>query len=275
MDQLNVCLTGIPRSGTTLTCNLLNKLPDTVALHEPMKANTFYKYGGVERLCEAIADFFEKTRASIEQENKIISKPSRLGKGGQREMTLKKQVTPPFILCIKHPAAFTAILADLGKRFRCYAIVRNPLAVLASWNRVDMPVQDGHSPAAEKLDRRLAERLAELDDKFERQLALLAWYYDQYRRFLPKSNIIFYENIISSSGRCLEVIAASAGALDKTMRNRNMKKKYDLEILQFLADKLTKTSSANWEFYAKTDVDALLNECLSAITESGQTETNT
>ena len=32
----NIVLTGPGRSGTTLTCFLLNKLPDTVALSEPI-----------------------------------------------------------------------------------------------------------------------------------------------------------------------------------------------------------------------------------------------
>jgi len=33
---VDIILTGIARSGTTLTCFLLNKLPQAVALHEPM-----------------------------------------------------------------------------------------------------------------------------------------------------------------------------------------------------------------------------------------------
>src|SRR5262245_2561552 len=36
MDDRNVLVAGIPRSGTTLTCHLLNSLPDIVALHEPI-----------------------------------------------------------------------------------------------------------------------------------------------------------------------------------------------------------------------------------------------
>lgn len=33
---MDIILTGIARSGTTLSCSLLNKLPQCVALHEPM-----------------------------------------------------------------------------------------------------------------------------------------------------------------------------------------------------------------------------------------------
>jgi len=35
MDRKNIILTGIPRSGTTLVCHLLNILYDTNALQEP------------------------------------------------------------------------------------------------------------------------------------------------------------------------------------------------------------------------------------------------
>jgi len=262
MDQLNVCLTGLPRSGTTLTCTLLNKLSDTVALHEPMKANTFSKYGDREALCNVIAGFFSRTRASIEKENKVISKPARLGKGGQQEKTLQKQLRHPFTLCIKHPAAFTAMLENLGKRFRCYAVIRHPLAVLASWNMVDMPVNEGHSPAAEKLDKTLAARLAPINDNIDRQLILLSWYFEQYHRFLAKNQLLPYENIVASGGKCLEVISASAGALNQTMRNRNKKKRYDPALLQTLAERLIKTDGAHWEFYPRTSVAAMLDETL-------------
>lgn len=36
MRDRNIVLTGPGRSGTTLTCYLLNMLPDTVALSEPI-----------------------------------------------------------------------------------------------------------------------------------------------------------------------------------------------------------------------------------------------
>ncbi len=33
----NIILTGVPRSGTTLICHLLNQLPGVGALHEPLE----------------------------------------------------------------------------------------------------------------------------------------------------------------------------------------------------------------------------------------------
>ena len=60
----NIVLTGIPRSGTTLTCHLLNKVPNVVALFEPML------WGGVSdptnhrTICDSIDRFFQQTRES-------------------------------------------------------------------------------------------------------------------------------------------------------------------------------------------------------------------
>ncbi len=66
MNENNVILTGIPRSGTTLVCYLLNQLPNTIALHEPY--NPFYAAAeGTprSRLAEDIEQFFVTTRDSL------------------------------------------------------------------------------------------------------------------------------------------------------------------------------------------------------------------
>ena len=61
--------------------------------------------------------------------------------------------------------AFAALLGRLSERFECFAIVRNPLATLASWNSLDwFPLKDGHSPIGEKLDVDLAAALAKKPD---------------------------------------------------------------------------------------------------------------
>ena len=74
MEQENIILTGIPRSGTTLTCHLLNKLPQTVALHEPMDVNRFSKLKSREVICQQIGLFFQEARASISSRKEVLSK---------------------------------------------------------------------------------------------------------------------------------------------------------------------------------------------------------
>src|SRR5689334_16285425 len=50
----DVLVTGLPRSGTTLTCHLLQKLPDTVALHEPMDFHKFSPERSRDDMCRDI-----------------------------------------------------------------------------------------------------------------------------------------------------------------------------------------------------------------------------
>src|SRR5438874_9083100 len=94
------------------------------------------------------------------------------------------------------------LLETWSKRFDCFAIIRNPLATLASWNSLDwFPLKDGHSPIGEKLDVDLARDLAAKSDPIERQIHILEWFYDRFRRFLPDRALIKYEDLIVSRGR--------------------------------------------------------------------------
>jgi hypothetical protein len=74
------------------------------------------------------------------------------------------------------PALFSSLLPLLAQRFPRYAIVRNPLSVLASWNSVDYKVREGHSRGAELYDEVLRGELASTDDRVSRQLLLLSWW---------------------------------------------------------------------------------------------------
>src|ERR1700679_3353065 len=58
-DVPTTLLTGLPRSGTTLVCALLNRLPDTVALSEP---RILALHGDRERALWEIDAFLAMTR---------------------------------------------------------------------------------------------------------------------------------------------------------------------------------------------------------------------
>ena len=64
----NVVLTGPPRSGTTLCCNLLNKLPNTAALHEPIRPFGFVSPdASTEEILGAMERFFGRQRRNIRE----------------------------------------------------------------------------------------------------------------------------------------------------------------------------------------------------------------
>ncbi|TXI33548.1 MAG: hypothetical protein E6Q58_02615 [Niabella sp.] len=270
----NVVLTGIPRSGTTLTCHLLNKLSDTVALHEPLIPLDLRELDGFG-LVEYVANYFQEQRRQILQQGTATSKSF----GGQvpdnplagidpltgkrfrvlngRMITIDKTLSEDFCLVIKQPAFFTAILENLvaANYFNCFAVIRNPLSVLLSWNTVEMPVAQGRVPAAEAFDGQLRQNLDNIPDLYDRQVFLLNWFLQKYIDHLPRENIIFYEQTIQSGGESLKCIQPSAQFLSESLSSKNTNALYNQELKEMLKSKLLKTKEgAFWEFYSKADL---------------------
>jgi len=270
----DIILTGLPRSGTTLTCYLLNKLPDVVALHEPMRVSAFGTFTDQGARLRHIEDYFRDTRRHILERGAAVTKhvdgripdntvPERRGARGLREsleirgeIGLNRVLSPDFSLGIKHPAAFTALLGDLVGRFPCYALVRNPLSVLSSWNSIDMSHGRGHSPVAEMLDPALAAALAAMPDVFARQLHLLSWFYDRYLRFLPMESVLRYESVVATGGRALAAVVPAADSLAESLKSKD--KSYNRDLMRRLADKLLSSEGAYWSYYTRENVQALL-----------------
>ncbi|MFL6515477.1 MAG: sulfotransferase domain-containing protein [Chthoniobacterales bacterium] len=275
----NVLITGTPRSGTTLLCSLLNKLPDTVALHEPMNVWEFPKCADAPAIADVIERFCADTRKSLLEEGMAVSKhvgglipdnvaADQVNRSGTRlrhtehgPVRIDKPLSENFALAIKHPVAFTALLETLSKRFECVAIVRNPLSMLASWNSLAwLNVRNGHAPIGEKLDAELRQELAGESDVFERQVHILEWFYKRFREFLPEEAILKYEDVIGSGGNDLKRFFPEAAQLKESLVSKNVNKFYDKALMQELGEKLLRRSGVIWDFYEKRDVESLLEQ---------------
>ncbi|MGH8498566.1 MAG: hypothetical protein ACRERV_07150, partial [Methylococcales bacterium] len=167
-------------------------------------------------------------------------------------------LTVDFDLAIKHPNFFTAKLQDLVHHFECYAIIRNPLSALLSWNSVDMFVSRGHAPGAEAFDKDLSIRLSNEDDVLSRQLILISWYFEKYARILPAERIVRYEDLIASGGRELTKISVSATQLDEPLVSKNDNRYCDQAKKHLIAEKLLKSDGCYWAFYDKKEILRLL-----------------
>ena len=71
---MDIILTGIARSGTTLSCSLLNKLPRCVALHEPMNPAELVGLPFPDAYMAKVAAFFSAQRASLLGSGTAVSK---------------------------------------------------------------------------------------------------------------------------------------------------------------------------------------------------------
>ena len=276
MNERNVILAGIPRSGTTLVVHLLNQLPDTVALHEPMHVAKLPAGGGAPA-CDEIERFFQETRDAIETSRTAPSKHMRgvrpgtsvlASEGGVQaaaghdrpELAIEKELPEDYLVCVKHPATFTALLEHLVGRFPCYAIIRNPLSVVGSWNSVPMKFRKGRSLAAERLDPALAADIAAADGKIDRQLRLLSWFYAKFRDHLPADAIIRYEDLVASGGTALTVVTPTAATLSERMESRNASQRYNWKRLRKVGKKLLERDGAFWDFYSRESVEHLMAE---------------
>jgi hypothetical protein len=284
----NALLTGLPRSGSTLACELLNELPDTVALDEPMSVRSLTGDAPKERpasggeppdtdaICDEIERFLASTRDSLHQDRTAPSKhvggqvsgrkiTDDYADSGERvrvvsrgQITVEKPLTPAFLLVIKHPVAFTALLEPLVQRFDVYATVRNPLALLGSWQTVPLGVRDGRLPVAERIDFELERTLSEIEDPADRQLQILSWFFERYETFLPADHVIPYESIIATGGKALRSITDRASALEQPLQSRNTTAIYDREGMASLGERLLDSDGPYWNFYSRDSVSALL-----------------
>jgi hypothetical protein len=291
----DVILTGIPRSGTTLICHLLNKVPNTVALHEPMLWGDIRDPSDHRAICDKVDEFFRQTRESciasctaitqqtagevpdnpmgkypayaalLRAAGKLLPGGGRLEALGLRRsrvtrgtVRIDKSLSPDFQLCIKHTGPFTALLPELLHRHPCYAVVRHPVSVLASWNSINFQLREGRFKELERMQPELARQLAEIPDWIDRQIHLLSWFCRSYLTLLPPERILRYEDIITTGGRALGSVIPAAADLAQPLESRNKNNLYDRELMGRIAARLKVNEGPIWDLFRKDSID----ECL-------------
>ena len=214
-------LCGIPRSGSSLSCRLAGAAPDTVALSEPLDPGIFDDAENPDAACARIRDFVTATRAGILTEgrapsmqvdgrlddSRVSDEPTADGlrppRGGLGEIRLEEPLSRNFTLLIKHNGMFAMLLPELADHFQVLALVRNPVAVLASWQTVDLAVQQGRVPVAERFDAELHGTLENEPDTLRRQVIVLDWFFSRFCEHLPQERILRYEDVVASGGLSL------------------------------------------------------------------------
>ena len=222
-------LSGIPRGGTSLCCRLAGELPNVVALSEPLNGPVLAQPHDAQAAHASIAAFAAATRTRILAERRAptmhvagrlhddMVRPRedavtlRQRQGQHGDIPIDKPLTAEFTLFIKQNALFAALLPALLPRFAYLALVRNPVAVLASWQTVRLPVQRGRLPAGERFDAALGARLDAEPSVLQRQILILDWFFAQYRTHLPPAAILRYEELVASGGQVLFRHLGAAG----------------------------------------------------------------
>jgi len=247
-----------------------------------------------DAICEGIEKFYRRTRRRVLTERKAVSKhvggkltdasygePNAIG---ERKSLLEKGVVPidkevaeDFDLVVKHPGTFTALLPQLTHRFPCYAVVRNPLSIIASrlsiGQQPDALTDDKSGPhtfrdpssrrinSARMFDEELRRQIAPVTaGTFEWILKMLDWACEMYRRELPEENIVHYEDIIDSGGKALSAVVPAAEELDEPLESKNLNPVYDRRMMVEVGERLLRSEGAYWHFYTRESVEDLLTE---------------
>jgi hypothetical protein len=274
----NIILTGVPRSGTTLACRLLNQLPQVVALHEPMQGIVIEDQSDLSVSVDQVESFFAEQRRQIANTGRARSRniggrvpdnpfEARLPPSGVRqnvdalgEILIEKSLAEQYWLVMKHTNRFAPLLRGLVERFPVYALVRNPLASLASWQTVSAGIRLGRAGPAVRMAPSLLERLGRIEDALDRQLCLLDWFFEQFLRHLPRRSVIQYEALVESRGKALSVIHPTAASLNEPLSSRNASALYDEDQMSRIAERLLKSDGAYWQIYSREKVASLLQQ---------------
>ena len=266
-------ITGLHRSGTTLICHLINKLPNAVALDEPLCIDRLINASD-EAIIRDITFFFAEQREEILSTGWATSKStdgvvgsnhlSDVVCNGTRQslvngnrLQVANIANASFDLFVKHPAFFTAMLSRLEKNFCCYANIRNPLAVLLSWRTANFNVSNGRAPVAEKMNPELKRRLDAEQDVLGRQLVLLDFFYQCYAD-CSSTTIVRYEDVVATSGRILATLNRRACYFNVPLSSRNTREIRPTENVFRISERLLNSSNSCWLFYSQDDVCELL-----------------
>lgn len=262
----DIILTGPPRSGTTLACSLLNQLPDTAALHEPMNLKMFPNPVGA---ISQVRQFFSQMRSSILETGTALSKvkgeqvprnPFADDQAHERRSVVQKGVlkfdkpfTTDFQLIIKQNGHFTYLLPELTTFFQVFAILRHPVATILSWNTIQAPVANGNLRVLENLDPELYDDLNAIPNLLDRQVRLLVSMYERYT-CLERHQFIYYEELIKTGGRALQNISEQAKELETTLSSKNRNPLYDQELIGQIKERLLPISEVFAPHYSAADI---------------------
>jgi hypothetical protein len=262
-------ITGLPRAGTTLLCALLNDVPDTVALVEPIR---FDPDGDHPRALAKIDNFARETRLKLLTEaeasslqmsglipDNLVLPPEKTS--GLRPLVaergiveIHKPLSTDFHLFIKHHGEFTVLAEALAARYKLVSVVRHPLAALASWQTVDLPINRGHLRSAECFDSELSARLYAEPECLARQVMLMAFLFAHFAD-RAISLVVRYEDLIADPNDTLRQLVPQAPAALRRLRPVDPPSRYAGVDFASLAKKLVSITDVVLPFYPNFERD--------------------
>lgn len=218
----DLLITGIPRSGTSYLCNLLNHHDNCLVLNEP--DDPAAKLDGPEGSLR-LSLFLRQTRHDV-----VAGKPIRnkltTDTATSNDITsyVPQVAAPDFVLGIKKTIAFLSRLPQLRRALpsaRIVACVRNPFDAIASWKTTfdhlreadvtAVPVGHLHDPCLSAAQQAELEQIAALPDLATRRAAWWSYFARQLIDSIDQLVLVKYEELVTDPSQALKTILDGAG----------------------------------------------------------------
>jgi len=195
MSNNNFVITGIPRSGTTLLCSLMNYIENVVCMNEipvfydvPNLTNSFYQVrlllNANQQIPMNIDDSGEIITDTQNQPNKIGTK--KIDINIEKPVFIGSKINVPYLFQIDE---------IIRQGFKIISVVRNPVYAIMSWNKHANINEQYVMPSDFEKWGRYSTFDFKADDKYERQAEL--WNY-LANIIINKSDLIIrYENLVA------------------------------------------------------------------------------
>lgn len=213
----NLIVTGIPRSGTTLTAAIIDGMEDAVCINEPQWQSAWSRQGHDRATyVKRIRDDFGHTRATLLAGGSILTRVSPEGTDvtnffdqsapvrKRRPLTFAPMSRPGlqtnFLLAMKHNAHYACVLEELASLpdFAVLAVIRNPVDTLLSWRSLNIPVSSGSMPAAEPFWPEITEARGDTQDVLLVQARIVELFFRRFHALREKIAILRLEDLIDN-----------------------------------------------------------------------------
>jgi hypothetical protein len=230
-----VVITGIPRSGTSLLCRLLDDLPDCLVINEP--AEIF----GPLTLCENpwwLATFYRDLRRRVlegeEIENKVVDGHvvEDTSTSDQRVRYRPLVGRPDFLLGTKNTLVYMARLEQIRRALpeaRIVVCVRHPADALASWKGSfphlrDVPLQSFpvaylDNPFLTGAQRERLRQIAATPSAARRRALLWAHLAEVADGHRDLAELVRYEDLVADPDSVVRSTVRAAGLAGRVSRS--------------------------------------------------------
>jgi len=220
MTGQNLAITGLPRSGTSLLCKLLNAEANIAAINEPEEVFRIFlrqwwelRHKSDKHRAEQVRNYYQQLRSSLLAGQTIANKVADDTRITDQRKAWRPEVgnAEDFVLITKNTLVYTCNIDTLHQcEIQTTALVRHPYDSIASWQSSKQPnlahLRKGELVAAKRSAPASfsAAQLALLKELERQPIASLArlclvWNFlvTQYLERQELVNILSYESLVS------------------------------------------------------------------------------